>query len=127
MATKKRPRDSYWFRCIRKAFGISQAMVAKLSGITNATVSNYETGNAKVDQEIINTIHWALITLVHKKEKTIGEERCKILMDIAKLDYSQYYEDYSKFVIAVWAMDSDMSTLDEALVWNGLGKEGDII
>lgn len=125
--TKKRPRDGYWFRCIRKAFNLSQYEVAYTAGISNVTVSNYETGRACVDQEIVNAMHWALITLVHRCEKIYGEKRSKTLIDIAKLDFCQYFDEYDCFVIGIWSTNTDKATIDEALVWNGIVKGGDIV
>lgn len=127
--TKKpiRPRDGYWFSCIRRAFGIRQGDVAYYARVSDATVSNFETGKNIVDQLIKNSMHAALVDLIIDKVAVYGPEKSKALINIAKLDFCQYFGDYECFVIGCWSSDNDDNYLTDALSWSGNTKDGDIV
>lgn len=121
----KYPRSGYWFRCLRTAFRFTQAQIAYEAKTTPASVSNFETGKCTVDTELITNMRNALAHLVLKRADVYGNKKTHVCMNIAKLRYAEYFEDYDTFVVSVWATETDEYDLADALIWKGDTKWGD--
>lgn len=124
---KKKPRDGYWFKCLRTAFHLKQSELAYYANTTASSVSNFETGRGIVSQELKHDLYDWLAQLIKARAELYGIKKTKICLNRAKLDFAEYYEMYDIFVVSTWATEVDTSTVDDAIAWNGINDWGDVI
>lgn len=125
--SKKKPRDGYWFRCLRTAFHFKQSDLAYYANVSNSTVSNYETGRLTVDQSVAKDLRAHLYNLIISRAEVYGPKKTQICLNRAKLDFAEYFELYDIFVVSTWATEIDRCELNDSLRWNGLSDWGDAI
>lgn len=125
--SKKKPRDGYWFRCLRTAFHIKQSEIAYYANCSTSTVGNYETGKKYVDKSMAKDLRAHLYNLILARSEVYGPKKTQICLNRAKLDFAEYFELYDIFVVSTWATEIDKCELNDALRWDGLSDWGDVI
>ena len=125
--SKKKPRDGYWFKCLRTAFHLKQTELAYYANTTASTVSCFETGRVFVSQELRRELYYWLSQLIIARAELYGTKKTKICLNRAKLDFAEYFELYDIFVVSTWATEIDRCELNDSLKWNGLSDWGDTI